>query len=108
MPTGTSDDSIAEESKLYPAILLGLTLALGSGETGKEILKGSLKETLRPTELEAKRFSRPSTTWIQTLSHYGIPIASKREAFGSGLYFFLGLGITFKMGKMLLPPYMTS
>jgi hypothetical protein len=63
MPTGISDDSIAKESKLHLAILLGLALALGSRETGKEILKGSLKETLKPTNQEARRLLRPLTTW---------------------------------------------
>ena len=62
MPTSISVDSIARESKSHLAILLGLALALESRETRRETLKGSLKETLRPTKLEARKFLRPLTT----------------------------------------------
>ncbi len=56
--TSKSDSGIAEESKSYLATLLRLALALGSGETGKETLRGYLKETLVYTKLGVRRSSR--------------------------------------------------
>jgi hypothetical protein len=57
-----SDSDVLEGSRLHLAILLGLALALESGETGKEILRGYLRETLICIIGELRRYLRLWTT----------------------------------------------
>jgi hypothetical protein len=56
--TAISGSDVLEESRLHLAILLGLTLALESGETGKEILRGYLRQTLICITRELRRYLR--------------------------------------------------
>jgi hypothetical protein len=56
--TAISDSDVLEESRLHLAILLGLALALESRETGKEILRGYLRETLICITRELRRYLR--------------------------------------------------
>jgi hypothetical protein len=108
--TAISDSDVLEESRLHLAILLRLALALESGETGKEILREYLRETLICIIKEVRRSSRLWITWTNTLSHYGIPIVSKRETnmLRSGQFSSTGPGTTYSMARTPLPPYTSN
>ncbi len=54
-----SEHAILVVLRLFQAILLRLALALESGETGSEISKESLKETLIHIGPEARKSLRP-------------------------------------------------
>jgi hypothetical protein len=56
--TVISNSDVLEELRLHLAILLGLTLALESRETRKEILRGYLRETLICIIRELRRYLR--------------------------------------------------
>jgi hypothetical protein len=53
-----SDSDVLEGLRLHLAILLELALALESGETRKEILRGYLRETLICITGELRRYLR--------------------------------------------------
>jgi hypothetical protein len=56
--TVISNSDVLEELRLHLAILLGLALALESRETGKEILRGYLRETLICITRDLRRYLR--------------------------------------------------
>jgi hypothetical protein len=56
--TAISDSDVLEELGLHLAILLRSALALESRETGKEILRGYLRETLICITRELRRYLR--------------------------------------------------
>ena len=108
--TTISNSNVLEELRLYLAILLGLALALESRETRKEILREYLRETLIYITREVRRSLRLQITQTNTLSHYSIPIVSKREIniLRSSLFLLTRLETIYSIARILLLPYISN